>query len=92
MPVDTAINKNPKVVYRALRDGEGGVLLHLGSGQYHSLNAVGVAMWNLIDGTRSLEDIAAEIKDAYVDAPEDLVRIVREFCDGLRGRDLISLG
>jgi len=32
---------NPRVVYRDLAAEEGGVLLHLDSGQYHGLNALG---------------------------------------------------
>ena len=91
MPIDTAIRKNPKAVYRSLRNGGGGVVLHLESGQYHSLNGIAVAMWNLIDGARSLEDITAEIRVRYDDAPGDLLEIVRGFCEGLRDRDLISM-
>jgi coenzyme PQQ synthesis protein D (PqqD) len=91
MPVEMALKKNPKVVYRDLRDGAGGVVLHLESGQYHSLNGVAVAMWDLIDGSRSVGQITDEIRRRYPDAPGDLLEIVRGFCEGLRDRDLISM-
>ena len=91
MSVESALRKNPKVVYRDLRGAVGGVVLHLGSGQYHSLNGVAAAMWDMIDGEHSVEDIAEEIHRRYPGAPSDLLEIVRGFCEGLRDRDLISM-
>ena len=32
-----------------LAEGEGGVLLHLDSGQYHGVNPVGLAIWELLE-------------------------------------------
>jgi len=80
-------NANPRVVYRDLADG--GVLLHLGSGQYHSLNTTGSAIWKLIDGTRTSDDIATQLQALLDDPPEHLGVVVTDFLEGLRARDLI---
>lgn len=90
MESQTTIRRNPKAVYRSLRNGDGGVVLHLDSGQYHGLNGVGASLWELIDGSRTIEEIATEFRRLCEDAPNDLIDIVATFCAGLRDRDLIS--
>ena len=41
------------------------VIIHLGAGTYFSLNATGSYLWNRLDGTTSLEAIAAELAQTY---------------------------
>jgi hypothetical protein len=48
------------------------ILIHLQTGVYYSLNDVGTAFWNLLDGTRSIEACAQTIAAEY-SAPADLV-------------------
>lgn len=48
------------------------ILIHLKSGVYYSLNEVGTAYWNLLDGERTIADCAAKIAADY-DAPLDVV-------------------
>jgi hypothetical protein len=85
------IRRNPEAVYRSLRDGGGGVLLHLGSGQYHGLNQTGACLWELIDGSRTVAEISAEFHSRY-DAPDGFTEIVETFCRKLRERDLVRIG
>jgi hypothetical protein len=86
-----AIRRNPDAVYRSLRDGRGGVLLHLGSGQYHGLNQTGACLWELIDGSRTVTEIVAEFQSRH-DAPDGFTEIVEAFCRKLRERDLVQVG
>jgi len=44
------------------------VLFDLTSGNYHSLNELGARIWELLDGNRSLTDIADQLTSEY-DAP-----------------------
>jgi hypothetical protein len=41
------------------------VLLIPSSGKYFGLNAVGASFWELMDGERSLDDIAAVLAEQY---------------------------
>jgi hypothetical protein len=85
---DLTPSRNPQVVYRDLANEEGGLLLHLESGQYHGVNATGFAIWELIDGRRTISDIS----DALSEQGEtgDLIAEVSRFIEELRHRDLVG--
>ncbi len=83
------IERNPNVVARELAAESGAVLLHLDSGSYHGLNPLGWAIWGLIDGERSAQDVAVDLRRQFDDAPPELEADVQAFLDGLRERDLI---
>jgi len=80
--------RNPDVVASRLRDG-GLVILHLESGEYHELNRVGAAIWDLIDGTLSPPEIARELRPDLEGAPDDLESVVATYLSELRERDLV---
>jgi coenzyme PQQ synthesis protein D (PqqD) len=81
--------KNPQVAYRALAAGEGGVILHLESGQYHGIDDVGCTIWELIDGSRTAREIADAVREQVDDAPPQLLEDVASFLEGMRERDLL---
>jgi Coenzyme PQQ synthesis protein D (PqqD) len=83
------VEPNENVAFRRLADGEGGVLLHLESGEYHGINEVGCLIWELLDGERTVEDVAVALRDEVEDAPDDLNGEVIVFLDSLRVRDLV---
>jgi hypothetical protein len=76
-----------QVVFRDL--DEGGVVLHLGSGEYHGLNHAGALIWGLLDGRR-LDEIVAAVRERVAESPRDLDGQVRAFVDGLAQRGLIT--
>lgn len=84
------VERNGNVVFRRLADGEGGVLLHLESGEYHGINEVGCLIWDLLDGGRTVDDVAIALRDQVEDAPDDLAAEVIAFLDSLRVRDLVT--
>jgi hypothetical protein len=86
------IRRNDRVAFRALTENEGGVLLHLDSGSYHGLNAMGTLIWNLIGEGAKLADLVATIRHELTDAPADLRADVEAFVDDLTERDLLTLG
>ena len=47
------------------------------------INPVGVALWKLMDGKRSLEELADEIKDRYADVPDAAIDDLTEFVNKL---------
>jgi hypothetical protein len=90
--VDAAFvpRKNPNVAYRALAAGEGGVILHLESGQYHGINDIGCTIWELIDGARTAGEVADCVREQVDDAPPHLVDDVISFLEAMRERDLLA--
>jgi hypothetical protein len=85
------IARGPRVVFRELSADEGGVLLHLDSGQYHRLNQIGCAIWGLLDGERTVTDLVEEIRKVAVDSPANLMEDIQRFLEGLQARDLIAV-
>ena len=84
------IKRDEDVVYRDLAAGEGAVLLHVGSGAYHGLNATGSLIWSLIDGERTRDDIVRDLRAQLEDPPSGIERDVDQFLDDLRRRKLID--
>ena len=84
------IKRNPKVAHRPL--AEGGVLLHLDSGQYHGLNGVGLLVWGLLDGEPTFDRLLADLRGRLADPPDRLESDIDSFLDGLLSRDLIAEG
>lgn len=85
------IKKNPRVVYRELGEGEGGVLLHMETGQYHGLNKVGALIWSLIDGATTLSGILTRLRERLNDAPAQLEEDITRFLRDLEERNLIQI-
>lgn len=92
-PVDpgTRLRHSENVVARGLGDREGGVLLHLETGAYHSVNAVGQAIWDLVDGRRTVAAIIDELRQRVSDAPPQLDDEVIAFLAGALERDLVAV-
>ncbi|HEV8338898.1 MAG TPA: PqqD family protein [bacterium] len=85
------ISKNPQVVYRELSDAEGGLLLHMETGQYHGLNKVGALIWSLIDGASTVSDILTRLRERLNDAPVQLEEDLTRFLRDLQERNLIHI-
>lgn len=85
------IVRGRRAVFRELGGDEGGVLLHLDSGQYHRLNRMGCTIWGLIDGARTVTDLAGEVRRVAADHPAHLMEDIQEFLEGLLARDLIAV-
>jgi hypothetical protein len=81
--------QNPDVAYRALSADEGGVLLHLRSGQYHGVNDLGLVIWELIDGERTVGEIVDTVRAQAQDAPPQLEDDVIGFLDDMRQHELV---
>ena len=47
--------------------GEEGILFDPDSGSVHILNETAVAIWKMLDGKKSIEDISEGLKDRFTD-------------------------
>ncbi|MFO7665875.1 MAG: SynChlorMet cassette protein ScmD [Desulfobacterales bacterium] len=54
-------------------------------------NPVGVAVWKMMAGKRSIEDIVSEIKRSFEDVPDDAVQEIAAFIDALAERGFVGL-
>ena len=86
---ESKLRKNPQVVARELSEGEGGVLLHLESGQYHGVNRIGLLIWELLDEEGTVEGIVDGIRARVEDAPPRLEDDVVAFLASVEERDLV---
>jgi hypothetical protein len=86
----TVVTRSERATFRKLEDGSG-VILHLDSTQYHGVNEVGSAIWELTETPRPFADIVEGLKDRLDDPPADLASDVEEFLRALEERDLVSL-
>lgn len=89
--LDARVARRAGVVARWLGDDEGGVLLHVDSGQYHGLNRTAWVLWTLIEQPRTVNEIVAEFRARVEDPPSDLEREIVAFLDALRVRNLIDI-
>lgn len=88
---DSKIRRNPNVVARELAEREGGVLLHLDSGAYHGMNPVGLVIWELVDGERTVADLVDSVRARVDGAPPQLDQDVIAFLESALERDLVLI-
>lgn len=81
---------HPQVAGRII-DGEA-VLVLSESGQINVLNSVGSRIWELADGTRSVDEITAAIVEEYDVSPQQAERDVNEFVQRLVEKEMLVLG
>ncbi len=59
------LQRSPDASYQMVADEA--IVINLKTGVYYSLNEVGTAFWNLLDGTRTIADCAQVIADQIVE-------------------------
>jgi hypothetical protein len=87
----TTVHRNDRAAFRRLAEGSGGVLLHLDSTQYHGVNEVGAAIWELAESDISVADLVTALRDRLDDPPADLESDVESFLTELSERQLVEL-
>ena len=92
MTTTPLIKRTADVVFQNLDGKDGAVLLHLGSGQYHSLNPVGARIWEILEKPMSEEQLTRQIV-AEFEASDDMVaQDVTSFLKELVDRKLVEVG
>jgi len=84
LDLDSRVAVAPRMVLR-LEGGDGGFLFDPDTARVVILNSTAVAIWNLLDGRRSVADIvaalAAEFDGAGPDAPAKVLAAVSTLLD-----------
>ena len=68
----------------------GAVLLHLDSGEYFSINPLGLFIWQQITEQKSEAEILSAILDAYAVSEESAQQDLKEFLEALKEKDIIQ--
>jgi SynChlorMet cassette protein ScmD len=80
---------NPTVVLREEFD-DWAILFNPDTAEAVGTNPVGVAVWKLMDGKRTLKDIVAEIQDNFTDVPDAATTDVTAFIKDLAKRGFVG--
>jgi hypothetical protein len=81
--------RKPAVLHEVAETGET-VLCKIDGARLLVLNDVGAAVWHLIDGRRSLEDITALVIESLPADPAIVRRDVAAFLDTLAEHELVA--
>ena len=81
---------NPIVVLREEFD-DWAVLFNPDTADAVGTNPVGVAVWKLMDGKRTLEDIVSKIKGSFEDMPDAAFQEIAAFVDRLAENGFVGL-
>ena len=89
---ESTVQHDPRVVFRRLAGEEGGVLLHLDTANYHGVNGIGAAIWELdrrwpVVRNACWRDFGRKLEDP----PADLTSDVDVFLTDLAERGLIDI-
>ncbi len=77
------------VVFQNLAGEDGAVLLHLTSGQYHTLNPVATRIWEILETPMDEEALTRRIEEEFEADPATVAEDVRVFLDSLLERELV---
>jgi hypothetical protein len=86
----TVLRRNPRVEYRSMGEGEGGVLLHLDTAAYHGLNEVGALIWRLLEEPKAFDTLLQELRDRLQQVPPQFEEEIGQFVDELAERGLVE--
>ncbi len=81
---------NPLVVLREEFD-DWAVLFNPDTADAVGTNPVGVAVWKLMDGKRSLAEILTKIKSSFDDTPDAAIKEISSFVDRLAENGFVGL-
>ena len=81
---------NPIVVLREEFD-DWAVLFNPDTADAVGTNPVGVAVWKLMDGKRSIEDIVSEVKNSFEDPPDAALKEIAAFVGRLADNGFVGL-
>ena len=78
---------HPQVINESI-DGEA-IMINLATGSYYSLDPVGGEVWALVEQSRPVGDIVAELAARYDASEEEIRRSVEELLDRLQQEQLV---
>jgi PqqD family protein of HPr-rel-A system len=90
MAASPVIERSADVISRTLAGDDGAVLLHLGTGQYHTLNPVGSRIWELLESPLTELELNRRLVEEFDADQDSLAHDIRTFIQELLDRNLIK--
>lgn len=86
---ETVLHPHPSLVFTQLDDTEA-VLLHLDTKRYYTLNETGTRIWELLQQSRSAQEIALALQDNYALTDQEALPLLLAFVDELLQEGLVQ--
>lgn len=87
---EDVFRRSPRAIFRELADGTG-VLLHLDTTAYYSVNRIGAMIWELLEDGRTVRAVAQGLRSRLEGTPDGLEDDIAVYVEELRARDLIVI-
>lgn len=78
---------SPAVIFEDF--GDETILIHLDTGFYYSLDAIGMTLWGLLSQRLPTEDVVARLGEIYVGSAEEIARTTEVFLGKLVDEGLL---
>ena len=88
MDAQTKLQHSPNATFQVVADEA--IVIQLQTGVYYSLNAVGTAFWNLLDGQLTIGECASRIAAEYSAPPEVVLADLLELSGELEAEGLAT--
>jgi hypothetical protein len=88
MAADMRFGPNTGQVISEVIDGEA-VMINLTTGNYYSLNPVGVAVWEAVTGGASVDEAVDVLASRYEGSRDEITAAVESLLDELRREELV---
>jgi hypothetical protein len=88
LEANARLQRSPNATFQVVA-GEA-ILIHLHTGAYYSLNDVGTAFWQMLDGARTLNDCAGALAAEYNAPPEVVLADLIELAGDLAREGLVE--
>lgn len=85
------IRRNDRIVFQAMEESAGGVLLNLDSGEYRHLNSTGALIWSLLETQPTRAQLLTELGSRITDPPPDMEQELDAFLSSLEERELVTV-
>ena len=88
MDAQTKLQHSPNATFQVVADEA--IVIHLQTGVYYSLNEVGTAFWNMLDGQLTIGECAGRIATEYSAPPEVVLADLLELSGELAAEGLAT--
>ena len=88
MDPQTRLRHSPNATFQVVADEA--IVIHLHTGVYYSLNDVGTAFWKMLDGQRTIGELAGQIAGEYSAPPDVVLADLLELSEALMSEGLAA--
>lgn len=89
--IESVLAKKDSIASRIVQEGEA-VVVKPASGELRTLNEVGSRIWRLLDGKKSLEEIAQIVETEFEEVDDhDIRKDIIDFCKELLEDNLVEV-